>query len=335
MITKYIAEKRSWLCLLAGMQLLILFVAFVDASIPFLPVLYIVLLNVLVCTLFVFFRYQKETRFYRTMEAWDQVYDLEAFREADSPFEHIVQDAVTLQTERYRRESAANFRLLEEEKDDLLAWIHEVKTPLTAMQLMIERLPDETLQNQMMYEWLRIHHLLDQQLHQKRIPFMQNDLFIEHTALEPILNKEIRGLRTWCIPKGIGFDVELEAEEVLTDGKWLGFMLRQLLTNAVKYSEASDIVIQSREQDGHVVLMIKDEGKGISPKDLPRIFDKGFTSVLGRQEGAATGMGLYLTKQVAGPLLISLGVESEPGKGTAFTLTFPRENDFVKTGGSA
>ncbi|UQZ32230.1 histidine kinase [Paenibacillus sp. PK3_47] len=334
MIKKYIQERGSWLLLLAGIQLVILFVAYVDASIPFLPILYIVLLNVLVCTLFVFLRYQRETRFYRTIESWDEVYDLEMFREAGSPFENIVQEAVTSQTERYRKESSVNYHLLEQEKDDLLAWIHEVKTPLTAMQLMIERLPDETLQSQLMFEWLRIHHLLDQQLHQKRIPFMRNDLFIENTALEPVLNREIRALKSWCISKGIGFDVSLEVEEVLTDGKWLGFMLRQLLTNAVKYSEASDITVMSHEADGHAVLVIEDQGKGIEPKDLPRIFDKGFTSVLGRQEGAATGMGLYLTKQVAEPLLIRIEVDSAPGAGAKFILVFPKENDFVSISGT-
>lgn len=335
MIRKYIHEKRSWLLLLIVMQLIILFVAYVDASIPFMPILYIVMLNALVCTAFVFFRYPKETRYYRSIESWDQVYDLGSLSEADSPFEKIIHTAVALQTDSYRKETAVNFQLLESEKDELLAWIHEVKTPLTAMQLMIERLPDETLKNQLMYEWLRIHHLLDQQLHQKRIPFMRNDLFIEATGLEPVLNKEIRALKSWCIPKGIGFDVSLAAVEVLTDGKWLAFMLRQLLTNAVKYSEASDILIESHESDGHVVLTIQDYGRGIASKDLARIFEKGFTSTTtyGRQEGAATGMGLYLTKSVAEPLLIDIQVASTPGQGTTFTLTFPRENDFLRVTG--
>lgn len=335
MIRKYVLEKRSWLLLLISLQLIILFVAYVDAAIPFMPILYIVLLNMLVCTAFVFIRYPKETRFYKNMEAWDHTYDLAELGEGDSPFEKVVQEAVTTQTERYRRETSVNFQLLESEKDELLSWIHEVKTPLTAMQLMIERLPDETLQNQLMYEWLRIHHLLDQQLHQKRIPFMRNDLFMETVSLEPVLNKEIRALKSWCIPKGIGFDVSLAAEEVLTDGKWLGFMLRQLLTNAVKYSEASDILIESHERNGHVVLSIQDYGKGIAPKDLARIFDKGFTSATstGRQEGAATGMGLYLTKAVAEPLLITIQVDSLPGQGTTFTLIFPRENDFLTVAG--
>ncbi|AIQ69621.1 sensor histidine kinase [Paenibacillus graminis] len=333
MIRKYIEEKLSWLLLLGGLQIIFLFVAYVDSSIPFLPVLYIVGLNVMVCTAFVFLRYHKETRFYQRMEAWDEVYDPSTFKEADSPFEKMVQEAVNAQTERYKRESSVNFQRLEQEKDDLLSWIHEVKTPLTAMQLMIERLTDETLKLKLMYEWLRIHHLLDQQLHQKRIPFMRNDLYIEMTRLEPVLNREIQALKSWCIPKGIGFDVDLTAEEVLTDGKWLGFILRQLLTNAVKYSENSDILIQSRETAGHTVLVIEDHGRGIDPKDLPRIYDKGFTSTIGRQEGAATGMGLYLTKQVAEPLLISIHADSIPGEGTTFTLTFPRKNDFLRITG--
>ncbi|MNL64509.1 Sensor histidine kinase GraS [compost metagenome] len=120
---------------------------------------------------------------------------------------------------------------------------------------------------------------------------------------------------------------------MLTDGKWLGFILRQLLTNAVKYSENSDILIQSREKAGHTVLIIEDHGRGIDPKDLPRIYDKGFTSTTGRQEGAATGMGLYLTKQVAEPLQIGIQSDSMLGEGTAFTLTFPRKNDFLRITG--
>ncbi|MDF2924569.1 MAG: histidine kinase [Paenibacillaceae bacterium] len=333
MIGQYLKERRSWLILLAGLQLFILFVASVDSSIPFLPVLYIVFLNVLVCTAFVLLRYPRETRFYKSLQAWDQSWDSGAFRETDSPFEQVVQEAVISRTERFRSEGAAGLQLLEQEKDELLAWIHEVKTPLTALQLMIERLPGEAMQGKMMYEWLRIHHLLDQQLHQKRIPFMQNDLYVEKVRLEPVVNQEIRALKSWCIPKGIGFDVSLEVEEVLTDAKWLGFILRQLLTNAVKYSDSSDIAVQSRESGGHTVLTIADRGRGIGPKDLPRIFDKGFTSTLGRQEGGATGMGLYLAKQAAGPLFITIGAESVPGEGTVLTLVFPRENEFVRMEG--
>jgi len=333
MIGKYIREKLSWLVLLISMQLIFLFVAYIDTSIPFRSVSYIVVLNVVVCIIFIWTRYPRETRFYKRLTTWDHTYDSGDLDIAESPYERIVHDAVTSQTERYRKESSAHFILLEQEKDEMLAWIHEVKTPLTALQLMIERMPDDKLQGQMTYEWLRIHQLLDQQLHQKRIPFMHNDLFVEETELEPILNGEIRALKSWCISKRIGFHVSLDVTKVLTDSKWLGFIIRQLLSNAVKYSHSSDIVIESKEQDGHIILTIQDYGRGIEAQDLPRIFDKGFTSTQGRLEGTATGMGLYLTRQVAQTLRIDIQVQSAPGEGTSVKLTFPRKNDMIHLAG--
>ena len=140
------------------------------------------------------------------------------------------------------------------------------------------------------------HPSVDQR-HQKRIPFIRNDLLIEEFALEPIIFQEIRALKSWCMQKGIGFDVSLEVTEVLSDAKWLGFIIRQSLTNAVKYSNASDILIESDLTDDHVRLTIQDAGRGIDPKDMPRIFDKGFTSTTSHQDSAATGMGLYLTQK--------------------------------------
>lgn len=333
MIWTYLKERRSWILLLISIQVLILFVSFIDNTVPFMSMLYIVLLLTILCTCFVIVRYHKETKFYSNMKQWDHTYDLAELGQASTPFEHIVLEAVSLQTERYKDESSRHLMLLEQEKDELLAWIHEVKTPLTAMQLMIDRLPDETLRRQLMYEWLRIHHLLDQQLHQKRIPFIKNDLYIEVAELEPIIYQEIKTLKSWCIQKGIGFDVSLAAEKVLTDAKWLGFIIRQLITNAVKYSSSDDIFITSILSDDHVVLTIEDTGRGIDPKDLPRIYDRGFTSTVFHQDGASTGMGLYLAKQVADSLLIRMDVASVLGEGTTFTLTFPRKNDFVRITG--
>lgn len=328
MIRDFIRERRSWLLLLLSMQFLLLLLAFVDSAIPFLPVLYAVGLNTLLCIGFVILRYSRETSFYRELDAWDHAYDLTGLKEAGSPLEQRVQSAVTRQSERFRKETDEHFLLLEQEKDDMLAWIHEMKTPLTAMKLMIERLPEEALRQQMMYEWLRIHHLLDRQLHQKRIPFMEKDLYFEQLDLEAILHGEIKALQSWCIRKGIGFDLMLEEKLVVSDAKWTAFILRQLLTNAVKYNrEGSDVEIISGEAEGHLMLSIKDAGEGITARDLPRIFEKGFTSTQNHQSSAATGMGLYLAKQAADSLSIQLKAASVPGAGSTFTLIFPRENE--------
>ncbi|AZU61872.1 sensor histidine kinase [Neobacillus mesonae] len=333
MIKKFLIERNSWIFLFLLLQLLLLFIGYVDAAIPLTSLLYIVFLSVIIFGMFIVIRYHKETKFYKSLEEWENNLDLTVIADAVSPFEKIIEDSVINQTERLKQKAAQNQTALEQEKDDLLSWIHEVKTPLTALQLMINDLEDGPIKAKISYEWLRIHHLLDQQLHQKRIPFMENDLYIEMTDLKVLIFREIKALQSWCMQKGIGFEIELAAAEVLTDGKWLSFIIRQLLTNAVKYSEDSDIMIQSFERSGQTVLTIEDFGRGINPKDLPRIFDKGFTSTTDHQDHAATGMGLYLAKKAARPLLIKFDVKSQPGAGSIFSLTFPKQNDFVRITG--
>ncbi|WP_062200440.1 sensor histidine kinase [Massilibacterium senegalense] len=330
MLKKYIVERIHWILLFFFIQLLFLLIVWIDHSIPFHSVFYIIFLSLLVFVLFFAFRYQKETKFYKQLgERMDDL-DTSSFPVPESPFEKIVENHLTSQTDQLKRQASHNWLLLEQEKDDLLTWIHEVKTPLTAMYLIIERLEDEKIKADLTYEWLRIHLLLDQQLHQKRIPFMENDLYIEPVCVEMVVVKEIQTLRTWCMRKGIGFDLDFTSTTVLSDAKWLAFIIRQLLTNAVKYSESSDITIRSKEKNGQTVLTIQDFGRGIDAKDIPRIFEKGFTSTTTHQDNAATGMGLYLTKKVVTALLIDIHVQSSLGKGTIFTLTFPKQNDFTE-----
>ncbi|MDF2652758.1 MAG: histidine kinase [Paenibacillus sp.] len=333
MINKYVMERRSWILLFILQQLFIIFVAFIDSAIPFLPILYLVFLSMIFFTIFLFIRYHKETRFYKSLEERDNNLDLTSIASPESPFEKIIESSMTNQVDHLKKTASQNLLALEQEKDDLLSWIHEVKTPLTAMHLMIGRLDDELMKTHLTYEWLRIHLLLDQQLHQRRIPFIENDLYMEHTDVETIIFNEIKTLQSWCIQKGIGFDIHLEVAEVLSDAKWLAFILRQLLTNAVKYSQASDIIIKSYQQADQTILEVKDCGRGIDPKDLPRIFDKGFTSTTMHQDNAATGMGLYLAKKAAQSLLIHIHVNSAVGEGTIFTLTFPQRNEFVNITG--
>lgn len=332
MIRKFLLERLSWIMMFLGLELLVLFIAFIDREIPFASLMYIVFLSSLLFAVFLTYRYHQETRFYQALDEWNPELEISALPNASRPFERIVINQFAEQTVLLKRAAASSRLALEEEKDELLAWIHEVKTPLTAMHLMIERLEDETIKSQLTYEWLRIHLLLDQQLHQKRMHSIENDLFIEQVELKSLLSGEIRALRSWCMRKGIGFQIELEEEHVLSDAKWLSFILRQLLTNAVKYSEASsdDIHIRSFMQDGHIILKVEDQGRGIDARDLPRIFEKGFTSTISHNDHKATGMGLYLAKKVADSLHIQIDIRSWPGAGTTVKLTFPKANAFIQ-----
>lgn len=329
---KYFSEKRNWIIFFCLLQGLFLLVAYVDPSIRFPSILYMVFLSSVLFIFFLFYQYSREVSFYKRLEEWAPNIEVDIL-EGKSPFEVMVEKAIKQQDAYYKQETNNLAMRLEKEQDELLAWIHEVKTPLTTMQLMLGRVDDKSLREQLLYEWLRIHLLLDQQLHKRRLGSMDNDLYIETLDLEKVMITEIQSLKTWCFQKEIGFDVRLEAIEVLSDAKWLPFILRQILTNAVKYSERSDIEIRSFLSQGNITLEIEDHGRGINTRDIPRIFEKGFTSTTDHQNQNATGMGLYLSKKAAESLKIKIDVQSVYGKGTIFKLTFPKKNDFIELTG--
>lgn len=329
MIIKFLKERRSWILLFISVQLLILIIGFIDASIPILSTVYIIFLSFTFFFLFLIMRYNKETRFYKELQEWDSTNEITTAPEAQTSFEKIIVEQLEAQTSHYKYKVEDQLSQLEMEKDELLSWIHELKTPLTAMQLMIDRVEEKHLSSQLRYEWLRMHLLIDQQLHQRRIPFIENDLYIEKTALKSVIYQEIKALKSWCMQKKLGFDVKLAFTDVYSDKKWLGFILRQLLTNAVKYSQSTDIVITSAQHQEQVMLRIQDFGQGIDQRDISRIFDKGFTSTDDHYNSASTGMGLYLAKKVADSLQIRMQVTSRLSEGTAFTLVFPKKNEYI------
>jgi two-component system, OmpR family, bacitracin resistance sensor histidine kinase BceS len=324
---RFLTERRSWILFFLLQQLILLFIAYLDPSISLSAISYIVFLSLFLFIFFLFLRYQRETVFYKQLDERAKDFDTSRLT-VRSPFETIIEKSILEQTQHLKQTASYNRMQIEQEKDEMLSWIHEVKTPLTALHLMIQRMDDDSLKAHLTYEWLRIHLLLDQQLHQSRIPFIENDLYMENTALEILLFSELKTLQSWCIQKGIGFDFDLQVTHVLSDSKWLAFILRQILTNSVKYSDSSDIIIKSYNDKDRTYLEIKDNGRGIDPRDLPRIFDKGFTSTTIHHDQASTGMGLYLARKAADSLHIKVSVESKLHDGTTFTLAFPRKNEF-------
>jgi len=328
MIKKYIQERMSWIICIVVLHGLFLFIAWIDPTIPFTSIVYMVFLSSIIFLIFFIIRYRKETSFYRQLSELDTIEDMSTTIKR-SPFETMVQEHLLHLEQIYTDEQQASASSLEREKDEIMAWVHEVKTPLTTMRLMLDTC-EPALKQSLLVEWLRIDLLLDQQLHQKRIPLIENDSSIQLLSLQPLIHKEIKHVQSWCMQKGIGFDISIRAEEVLSDETWVRFMIRQILTNAVKYSEQKDIIIESSWVHDQVQLKIQDFGKGISTKDLPRIFDKGFTSTSNQRNQSATGMGLYLVHQVATHLSITVDVTSQVGKGTIVVITFPKENAFIQ-----
>ena len=224
---------------------------------------------------------------------------------------------------------------LQEYSDELLAWVHEVKAPLTTINLMLDHIDDVALRRKLETEWLRLHLLVDQQLHQTRLASIEKDNYLTAIELRSVVNKEIRAMQAWCLEKEIGFDVGELNEVVMTDHKWIAFIVRQILSNAIKYSPVNTEILIFTDVDptGATLLHIKDRGIGISKEDMPRIFQKSYTGTAGRESAQSTGMGLYLAYKIAQKIGVRISVQSVVGEGSMFTIRFPLQNEYVKLTG--
>jgi hypothetical protein len=195
-------------------------------------------------------------------------------------------------------------------------WIHQIKVPIAVMQMNLQG-EDTKEHRELLAELFRIEQYVDMVLTYIRLGSNQTDFVIQEYDIDAIIRQAIHKYAQQFIRRKIRLIYEPTPMKVLTDEKWLLFILEQLLSNAIKYTPKGSITIQVLP-DG--VISISDTGIGIAPEDLPRIFEKGFTGYNGRADKKATGLGLYLCKQTADKLGISLRAESELGKGSTFSL---------------
>lgn len=329
----YIRERLAWVLFFSFFQLWLNILLTLDVTFTNTSILYMNGTNLLLFILFFLWRYFRETRFLKNVlhiNQGDPTFDqlIARLPEGQSLFDKMIIEEIEELILTGKQELNDSNTISLEEKDQTLSWIHEMKTPLTSMKLMIDNVEDSTLKKQLEVEWLRLHMLLDQQLHKTRLPSIEKDNVMEQVTLQKVVFQEIKELMPWCIQRNIGFEISDIKEVILTDQKWLAFIIRQLISNAVKYSkENSEIRIFITTDDlGHLILSIQDEGVGIAQSDLPRIFEKSFTGRVGRESTASTGMGLYLAKNSAEKLGIRISVVSEIGQGATFSLHFPIQN---------
>lgn len=330
----YIKERITWILFFVLFQFWLNILVSIDISFTNTSILYMNSISLLIFFFFFMWRFFQETKFIRSilkLREHDFTLDelTEKLPDGQSIFDKIIMNELQEIILVGKQELNDTKTIFLEEKDQTLSWIHEMKTPLTSLKLIIDNVQDATLKRTLEVEWLRIHMLLDQQLHITRLPFIEKDNVIEEVNIKKVIFQEIKELKPWCMQRYIGFETEDIDQVVVTDRKWLSFIIRQLLSNAVKYSkENSEIrVFTTKDKLGHIILSVEDKGVGITQEDLPRIFEKTFTGRVGRESSASTGMGLYLAKNSAGKLGIKISVISEPDVGSTFSLHFPLQNE--------
>jgi len=337
MFTDYLKDMKSWILFFLGMLGLADIILWLDQGIAveFIAVLYFNVLLLLFFAVFLVWRYRVEMDYVKKLSALIEERMNEWHEALPEPIfirDQVVNESLAQLKSSFAKELSRAKEVNVTSGDYVAAWVHEVKAPLTAMKLIIDANRNERGMRKIESDWLRIHLLIDQQLSISRLPTLEVDYILVKTSLQKLVTAEVREIASWCLEKNIAVEFEGDDLDVVTDSKWSRFIIRQLLTNAVKYSPVNGIIIISInvKATGYAELVIKDEGPGIPMHDLPRVFDKGFTGGTGRLHNAATGLGLYLANTVASKIGITLGIKSEVAHGTAMHMTFSIENEFER-----
>ena len=207
-------------------------------------------------------------------------------------------------------------------------WVHQIKTPIAAMHILLQSVEDENPAlpelKEMKMELFKMEQYVEMVLGYLRTEDMASDIRFEEVDMDSLIREQIHKFARIFIGKKLSLEYQEVSETVLTDEKWLGFVLGQILSNALKYTKKGKISIYMSKSRPHT-LVIEDTGIGIRAEDLPRVFEKGFTGYNGREENRSTGIGLYLCGKIMKRLDHGIRIESELGKGTKVFLELGRK----------
>lgn len=214
---------------------------------------------------------------------------------------------------------------VEDYKDYIEMWIHEIKIPIATSKLIIENNKSNVTKS-IDEEINKMENYIEQVLFYARSNTVEKDYMVSKSNLKEIVNSAVMRNKESIVYNNIKLNLHDLERTVYTDSKWCIFILNQIIQNSIKYSKKDDkkIEIYSEEKKDSVTLWVKDNGIGIKEKDISRVFEKGFTGENGRLIGKkSTGIGLYLCKKLCDKLDLGIKLDSEEGKGTVVKITFP------------
>lgn len=191
-------------------------------------------------------------------------------------------------------------------------WVHQIKTPITCLEILTED------NKEMKMQLKSIDNYTNMAINYLKLNLHEKDMDISAVDVDNLLNMLIKKYSLLFINSHISLDFRKNGLKCITDSKWLSVLLEQILSNAIKYSENSQIILDSFKENNSVVILIEDHGIGIPEEDINRIFDKGYSGFNGRLKQKSSGLGLYLAKSIADKLDIRLKVDSTVDQGSKF-----------------
>lgn len=248
---------------------------------------------------------------------------IEELPKAEDSLEEAYQELLYQAQQERQEQTAALMKEKTDITDYFTLWAHQIKTPIAAMRLLLQQDMEEPEQfyeqrKECEGELFKIEQYVEMVLQYLRINSSINDFVLKEYSLDDMIRQAIRKYAPMFIRKKIALDYDPIERKVVTDEKWLVFVIEQILSNAIKYTTEGKVSIYMEAQ----MLIIEDTGIGILEEDLPRIFEKGYTGYNGRSDKKASGIGLYLCRQILQKLGHKVYIESEPGKGTRVKLVF-------------
>jgi|HigsolmetaAR203D_1030402.scaffolds.fasta_scaffold00393_3 hypothetical protein len=311
----YVKQHRP-LIAAAAVSLGIFASVFALYQLPLEPILYAAALSVLFLCVVGLVRFRAFCRSHRTLVSLrDQITVPDVpLPESDHLLEKDYQELIRLLD---RERSAIIYekdRAYEAMVEYYTIWAHQIKTPIAAMRLLLqaEEDPDKEELNEQLF---RIEQYAEMVLQFIRLDRKGSDFVFRAVSLDNCVRQAVRKYAKWFIRKRIRLEFSPLEVTVLTDEKWLVFVIEQLLSNALKYTRQGSISIYMHPERPKS-LVIEDTGIGIDPADLPRVFEHGYTGYTGRADKKSTGIGLYLCKRILDRLSHTIDIESEVGRGT-------------------
>jgi signal transduction histidine kinase len=236
----------------------------------------------------------------------------------DADYQQIIE---LLRQEQLNMQNQMNLRYADM-TDYYTIWAHQIKTPIASMRLTLQN-EDSPLSRQLTAYLFRIEQYVEMALMFLRLDSDSTDYVFELYDLDTIVKGAVKKYAGEFIGRRLKLEYAPLNVSVLTDEKWLSFVIEQILSNALKYTHSGGISITLEEKK---TLCIRDTGIGIRGEDLPRIFEKGYTGYNGRSDKKASGIGLYLCRKICGNLGHGISVESVSGVGTVVRLDLEQRN---------
>ncbi|MDR0267154.1 sensor histidine kinase [Paenibacillus sp.] len=296
-----------------------------------LTVVYGTLLSFVMLLLYLAYRYYTQRKLYVRLETPLGKLDQSLNQLGETPMAEAVSDMLREQFQLYKNELYSTQMRLDNHTAFINRWVHQMKTPVSVLQLTLQDLDvEDEVADGMQEEIDRLRKGLEMALYTSRLDKFEQDFKVESIPLLDAVEQAVAANRQWFIRKEIYPEIQIPLHlSTISDAKWLAFMLGQVIVNAVNYSAGvgKKVVFKAYQQGPHTVLEIRDEGIGIAKEDLGRVFEPYFTGNQGRQYHESTGMGLFLVREVCLKLDHRVEMESVPSEGTTVRFTF-NNSDF-------